>query len=59
MEEYVQSLHIPTITIHITISSGYASFDSQKDQHIKDTMKRADEQMCIRKTEIKKRDAKQ
>lgn len=35
------------------ISSGYACFDSSRDSNLRDTMKRADEQMYKRKLELK------
>ncbi len=40
--------------ISMAIACGYAIFDSSKDENLHDTMKRADEQMYIRKEEIKK-----
>ena len=50
----MSSLRIPSIDLHMAISSGFASFDATLDKHIRDTMKRADEEMYNRKMEYKK-----
>jgi diguanylate cyclase (GGDEF)-like protein len=54
IEDYMSMLKMPASDLHMQISSGYAIFDSNLDQNLKDTMKRADELMYARKLELKK-----
>ncbi|MCH5249743.1 MAG: GGDEF domain-containing protein [Lachnospiraceae bacterium] len=53
MELRMKELHVPGYDLHMEISAGYAAFDADGDQSLKDTMKRADSRMYERKKELK------
>jgi diguanylate cyclase (GGDEF)-like protein len=55
IENYMSTLKMPSSDLHMGISAGFAAFDSKIDDNLKDTMKRADELMYQRKTELKSR----
>lgn len=53
LEKQMREIPTPEDSLHMQVSSGYASFDVTKDFNLRDTMKRADEQMYKRKMELK------
>lgn len=53
LEQRMTELHVPGYDLHMEISSGYALFDPDKDQSLKDTVKHADARMYERKKELK------
>lgn len=53
LEEQMHSISTLDDSLHMEVSSGFANFDSHKDSSLRDTMKRADEQMYKRKQELK------
>jgi diguanylate cyclase (GGDEF)-like protein len=55
IEDYMSTLKMPSSDLHMEIAAGYATFDSEHDDNLKDTMKRADELMYKRKMELKSR----
>lgn len=56
-ENYLETLRMPNYQLHMELSAGYAAFNSKFDYNLRDTMKRADELMYQRKTELKKANA--
>lgn len=54
MENRVSALRIPGCDIKMEIASGYCKYESDKDQSLRDTMRRADEEMYENKAILKK-----
>lgn len=54
MENRVSALRIPGCDIKMEIASGYCKYESDKDQSLRDTMRRADEEMYENKATLKK-----
>lgn len=53
LETRIKSLKLPNADLHMGISAGYAAFDAKLDNSLRDTMKRADEFMYKRKSQLK------
>ena len=53
IEQQMNDMFTLEDSLHMAVASGYACFDSSKDTNLRDTMKRADEQMYKRKIELK------
>lgn len=53
MEARIEQLHIPNYDLHMAIASGFAVYDADKDNSLRDTMKRADVNMYDRKMQLK------
>lgn len=53
MEQHVDQLRVPGCDFKMGIASGCCIFDSEKDQSLRDTMKRADEDMYNNKVLLK------
>ena len=53
MEQHVDRLRVPGCDFKMGIASGCCIFDSEKDQSLRDTMKRADEDMYHNKVRLK------
>lgn len=53
MEQHVDRLRVPGCDFKMGIASGCCIFDSEKDQSLRDTMKRADEDMYNNKIRLK------
>lgn len=54
MEQHIEKLKIPRCDLKMGIASGCCIYDSAKDQSLRDTMKRADEDMYNNKVRLKK-----
>lgn len=53
MEQHVDRLRVPGCDFKMGIASGCCIFDSEKDQSLRDTMKRADDDMYHNKVRLK------
>lgn len=53
LEEKMKELRLPGFHAAMEVAAGYAVFDPERDQNIKDTMKRADKCMYERKRKLK------
>lgn len=53
LEDKMKELHLPGFHAAMEVAAGYAVFDPERDQNIKDTMKHADKCMYDRKRKLK------